>query len=286
MENNAVSEQTYERETSPEIEMGSEESVHASLTAVASKIAVDKFDELYDEVVVFKVEDTFFRAFKKPFMYPGSTFQFLFSLPKPGDAERGEGSSPENPITLHQISKVYFRNFLKVLIPLEGVAPCSTYEEWIGVLYLSTMWEFPTIRQKAIKAMTPLLDNRAVPERILVSLNFEVRSWFIDAVAKAAVSNGLGRRELKKAGIDNDTISGMLVVRNKVIEQQLDGVFSSLLRSDKGGRIFIRNTHNDQYESIEDWKARGLLQSITLYSRARHIVQEEFAEELKDMRYD
>ncbi|PPR07095.1 hypothetical protein CVT24_010916 [Panaeolus cyanescens] len=261
---------------------------------------VDEFDEFYDEIVVFKVENTFFRAFKKAFLSPGSFFQALFALPVPDTSDTNvksslshpgptfvpEGTSAENPIILHRISKDHFRSFLKVLSPFEGVPPCTTYTEWKGVLYLSTMWEFPTIRQKAIKALTPLLKSRPIADRILVSFKYEVKDWFIEAIVDAVLApKGIDRRRLKKAGVDSDTISGLLAVRDTVVQQQIGHLVSSLEHCRKqGGHLYIRGTTHDQYASVNDWRDRGHFQSS--YDRVRPIVMEEFADELKRMRDD
>ncbi|KAF9047702.1 hypothetical protein BJ165DRAFT_1403360 [Panaeolus papilionaceus] len=151
------------------------------------------YDEYYGHSLVFKVEDVYFTAFKTAITRPGSFFESVFSLPKLGSQPSmegiAEGSSPENPITLHGISKKNFRNLLRVLCPFEGIPPCNTYDEWIGVLDLASMWDFQTIRATAISNISPFLESIPVIDRILVARKYEVKAWLVDALAPSAISD-------------------------------------------------------------------------------------------------
>ncbi|KAF4620933.1 hypothetical protein D9613_001094 [Agrocybe pediades] len=117
-------------------------------------------DVFYVDTITFKVENTLFRVPRCGFEAPGCFFTTMFTLPGPG--EQGvqiEGSDDAHPILLEGIQQSHFKAFLKVLypklykcLPAAGVPYNETYErkdsvdtysDWIGVLHLSTQWDFP-----------------------------------------------------------------------------------------------------------------------------------------------
>lgn len=119
-----------------------------------------------------------------------------------------------------------------------------------------------------------------------MSGKYEVKSWLIDALTEAA-SGEISRRNLKKAGVDGDTISGILAVRDKAVKQQIERLLSSVDYCRKGGgHVFIRaRSYGNPYMSVDDWKTRGPLSEFEP-GLVRSIVLEEFSDELKAMRDD
>ncbi|KAF9047703.1 hypothetical protein BJ165DRAFT_1526974 [Panaeolus papilionaceus] len=245
----------------------------------------------------FKVEDTIFRAFKKAFLYPGCFFITLFALPQPSndsvDSQLAEGSSEAHPITLEGISKREFLSFLKVLTPIEGVPRCSTYNEWMGVLNLATMWDFPTasqanIRHKAISALTPHIKMHSAPDRILISWKYEVKAWLIDAFVQAACEP-ISRKKLRHAGIDPDTISGLYAVRDTAFVKSPDDDVHKILVNRgqcRAAHVYVYQIGNRAIQNLEDWNTYYPAVTKIDLGRMRDIVCEEFADELRKMRND
>lgn len=68
---------------------------------------------------VQKVENTLFRVPKSGLDVEGTVFETMFTLP-PSQENNGcrEGSTDKNPITLNEISKAYFRGFLRSIYRL------------------------------------------------------------------------------------------------------------------------------------------------------------------------
>ncbi|KAF9047718.1 hypothetical protein BJ165DRAFT_1403371 [Panaeolus papilionaceus] len=176
--------------------------------------------ELYSETVVFKVEDTLFKVLKNAFLHPGSFFETLFRLPQPTGSPNGtnhghqnkdahllEGSSDGNPIMLERISKTSFRNFLRVLYPL-------SYEQWLDVLDLATMWDFPQIRSLAIGHLDRLFSRRPVEEQILVSKKYEVKAW-LRRVYQLVIrrKDPVSVVDMMKAGLDLETLATLVDIR-------------------------------------------------------------------------
>jgi len=121
-----------------------------------------------------QVGGTLFQVARNGFEVPGTIFEAMFSLP-PGPAnENGtpvEGMSLDNPIILNGIAEGHFRAFLRVLYPLwisinylhnilispcsAGQPPVTTFEDWLNVFHLATMWEFKLVSVPEIWRKTP-----------------------------------------------------------------------------------------------------------------------------------
>ncbi|PPQ74255.1 hypothetical protein CVT24_001156 [Panaeolus cyanescens] len=197
-------------------------------SAQTDAVGVRRDDEFYFDIVTFKVENTLFRVPRNGFLYPGSTFEDLFSLPGPSTdldspisanqpTPQREGSCDDNPIVLEQISASSFRSFLRVLYKFERSTPCHGYEQWLSVLDLATMWNFTEIRKLAIVSLDEkkYIGNRTIEEQILLSKKYCVKHWLKRAYQsviqnKSAVSIA----EMRKAGVDLETISTLSNIRD------------------------------------------------------------------------
>ncbi|KAJ3500252.1 hypothetical protein NLJ89_g9881 [Agrocybe chaxingu] len=167
-------------------------------TACANPL-VRRDKEYYFQNVVFRVGDVLFNVPKQGFQVPGTIFEAMFSLPTGVDPSEVEGSSDERPIVLANIPTNHFRSFLKVLYPLNEIK--LSYDGWVGVLALSTMWYFQEarikfvslstvlikgtqIRQRAISALTPLVAEKPLPESITLAKEYRVQSWLRDSYTR------------------------------------------------------------------------------------------------------
>ncbi|PPR07096.1 hypothetical protein CVT24_010917 [Panaeolus cyanescens] len=256
-----------------------------------------KYDDYYNEIVVFKVEDTIFRAFKKAFTIQGCFFESMFSLPRPSEAQARsqslevdspEGTSDSNPIVLEGISKAAFRSFLKVLMPIEGVSSYATNKQWLSVLDLSTMWDFQTVRAKAIKALGGYVMGLQPPERIILSWKYEVKAWLINALVYAARQTTISRKALRQAGVDPDTISGIYSVREMARSEDESQQIVVQRGQCRAAHIYVTHIGTRTVHSLHDWNTyyQPTPEINADDRRLREIVMEEFADELKGMRND
>lgn len=135
--------------------------------------------DFFLEPIFILVEDVIFQI---PIHYVSqiSIFSTAFTLPPNKDGI--EGLTEEKPLILHQISKVDFKSFLRVLVPLQpGLNYSNISEEmWISTLKLSTMWEFTTLRDLAIRNLNQL----DMIDMILLGSKYRVSQWFVTGCTK------------------------------------------------------------------------------------------------------
>lgn len=196
----------------------------------------------------------------------------MFALPVPtsqlGDVSLNksvaEGSSLENPIQLAQVRATDFRAFLRILYPLFvvlflnqalwdlffgpkfsiGPSISLTYEEWVGILKLSTMWNFHEvrtfyhlsrrhslqwyqrpafwainqIREQAISKLSTLLTEKTPAQRISLGRTYRVSPWVRDEYIRLAQKTNLQLDELRGSSdvfLDWATISKIFAVREQ-----------------------------------------------------------------------
>ncbi|CAA7260399.1 unnamed protein product [Cyclocybe aegerita] len=151
-------------------------------TACANLPVVRRDKEYYFQNVVFQVGSVLFNVPKQGFQVPGTIFEAMFSLPTGMDLSEVEGSSDERPIVLGNIPTNHFRSFLKALYPFNEIK--LSYDDWVGVLALSTMWYFQETRQRAISALTPLVAEKPLPEAITLAKKYRVQSWLRDSYTR------------------------------------------------------------------------------------------------------
>jgi len=172
--------------------------------------------------IFIQVEDKMFKIPKR-YLNQINIFSTTFSLP-PGPGENGiEGATEENPLVLHQISKVDFKSFLTVLVPLQVPPNYSkiSLAMWKSTLKLSTMWEATAIRDLAIKNLNKL----DVVDMILLGTEYRVSQWFITGCSKLIMrSCGPTEKECNLLGI------GFIVQIYGLRERMLSVRFPNLLK--------------------------------------------------------
>ena len=70
----------------------------------------------YVSFVVFKVEDTLFRAPREVFQKQSSLFQGMFAAPVTDGDDEKPGDNDDNPLVLEDVTKVEFKSFLKSVL--------------------------------------------------------------------------------------------------------------------------------------------------------------------------
>jgi hypothetical protein len=171
------------------------------------------------QLVVFQVGNTLFQVFRKGFEVPGTIFEAMFALPSgSGNENRLEGTSLEFPIFLDGVREDQFRAFLRVLYPFAGGSPVTTLEDWEGVLHLATMWEFKSLRQTAITALSDIIRTRDVKERIFLGFKFRVVKWVREGYVTIAQRPTIHRKELNNSPfpLSWEIIAGILAVRDNI----------------------------------------------------------------------
>jgi len=179
---------------------------------------IPRLDDLFNfQIVVFQVEDALFQVLKNGFNVPGTIFEAMFALPM-SDTDHSllEGNSLENPIVLQGVKADQFRVFLSVLYPFISQATVSSYDDWVAVLHLATMWEFKEIRNKAINALSNLIKDRPVPERIILGRDYHVVDWLRDEYIQVAQRKNLKLEELcapSSLSLDWETAAKIFSIR-------------------------------------------------------------------------
>ncbi|KAF9050284.1 hypothetical protein BJ165DRAFT_995302 [Panaeolus papilionaceus] len=171
---------------------GSSDSINDSNT----QKTLERDDLFYDEFVVFKVENTLFSVPKKGLVQPGTYFETLFQEKAAGSegdldqdnesddatvAEQKLGISDENPIVLEGVKKEAFRDFLRVIYPHNAAGPYED-DEWINVLHLAHKWNFPSIKEEAVKRIEHLFffEENDILEALALCRKYDIQNWLIN----------------------------------------------------------------------------------------------------------
>ncbi|PPQ79163.1 hypothetical protein CVT25_002791 [Psilocybe cyanescens] len=209
--------------------------VATPLAGPNSEVPVPRLDGLFNfQIVVFQVEDTLFQVLKNGFMVPGTPFEAMFALPVPAENVEqplAEGDSLTNPIVLSGVSTNEFRAFLRILYPFIGPSVVASYDDWVGILNLATMWEFKHIREQAISKLSSLIKEKPVPERVMLGRKYCVKDWLKEEYVTLAQKTDLKLENLRDPSnikLDWETIAKIQSVREKNMLNNLrDGRLSS-----------------------------------------------------------
>ncbi|KIM36760.1 hypothetical protein M413DRAFT_448894 [Hebeloma cylindrosporum] len=191
---------------------------HTERATVPPELIRDEF--FYFDTLVFQVEMTLFRVPRHGFEVEGSLFQTLFSLPSPMEyGEQVEGRDDKCPIVLGEITKEYFRGFLRAMYPFDGIT--LTYDDWLGALDLATMWDFAKIRERSIKAISCLLHQITATEKVILGKKYH---------------DLLDLNQLSASSIDWPTISKLFSIREKILKSRMETMKESSHPCSKCGK--------------------------------------------------
>ncbi|KAG5637570.1 hypothetical protein H0H81_004147 [Sphagnurus paluster] len=198
--------------------------------------AYSRDEEFYLENIVFLVEDRLFSVPRNYFTHASDIFASAFSLPTSAGDPR-EGTCDETPLVLEGISRADFKGFLRVMLcpphlphphPVGSTGTSNappTRADWLSALKLSTMWDFRTIRQRAISALN--LGWEPV-EGIVLGKAYRVPQWLIRGYHELVVRTQ-SITDDEAAAIGRETAARLLRIRE---EQRTDNAaeFQGLAR--------------------------------------------------------
>ncbi|KAJ3500253.1 hypothetical protein NLJ89_g9880 [Agrocybe chaxingu] len=169
--------------------------------------------------VTFRVGNTIFRVPRHGFEVPGTVFETMFSLPPSADdAGVAEGSNDEHPIVLDGVEESLFTGFLGALYPC---VKSMDYDDWVGALYLSTMWEFNEVRERAIDAISPMLAEKNTVEVVLLAKQYRILNWLRDGCIRLVDQPSLSIDELRTPlMLDWETTTRVFYVRSLPMDVQ------------------------------------------------------------------
>ncbi|KAH9485733.1 hypothetical protein JR316_0002648 [Psilocybe cubensis] len=234
----------------------------------SNEAPVARLDGLFNfQIVVFQVENTLFQVLKNGFMVPGTPFEAMFALPTPSDDDEqpfAEGDSLTNPIFLPGVVASEFRAFLKILYPFMGPSVVTSYEDWVGILNLATMWEFTHVRASLNQLDKP------IPERIILGRTYRVVDWLKDEYITLAQNPNLDIKNLRDPSgiqLDWETIAKIMFVRDKNMLTNLRQG-----RSSSGYHCGTCNIYYGYHHEVLDCRCR-----------IKPLIEEGFQEEFQDL---
>jgi hypothetical protein len=189
----------------------------------------------------------------------------------PAGRKDGEGRSDEHPFELQGIRREAFESLLRVMYNPSVVqiniafrkihAPgyrgplCLTRKEWIEILGLSTMWEFLSIRELAIRELSKFEMKAA--DKIRLGREYDVIDWLLSGYREFVQQPAtLSLEDAERIGFE--TAFRLLRVREKFLidaneskrqccacsppvssrcEDQLSGLMGARVRHDLNGGI-------------------------------------------------
>ncbi|KAM5533681.1 hypothetical protein V8D89_012648 [Ganoderma adspersum] len=140
-----------------------------------------------DSEFFIDLKPLYLRAEKTLFCVPRHYFQTsdvfdgMFTLPGAPQTPQ-EGSSEEYPLFLESINAEELREFLRVLSSRFATSNNTTIRSitssWLPVLKLASLWQFSSLREKALK----YLKSADCMTRLHIARQYGVDDWFLPAV--------------------------------------------------------------------------------------------------------
>jgi len=126
---------------------------------------------LDDGNVVFLVENTYFKVHQFFFQRDSQFFRNIFQ-----DHSLTGVNTPDDLLTLTDITSLDFERFLGVLYPEDFSKPtATTVEEWTSILDLSTRWAFQSFAVRQLTFLASPVD------KIVLGRKYHVTEWLWDA---------------------------------------------------------------------------------------------------------
>ncbi|KDQ51208.1 hypothetical protein JAAARDRAFT_199247 [Jaapia argillacea MUCL 33604] len=165
----------------------------------------DEYGAYYFEDVIFLVEDQLFKVPRLYFENHSDIFRDMFQLPTQGADV--DGSSDENPLRLEGIKKKDFVRLLRIMYPKNhNKHDITTSEEWLSILKLSSMWNFETIRDTAIRTLSSKSSRMkpiSVVDRMQLGMKYHMPMWVAwGATDLAKRLESVSVEEAKEMGVE------------------------------------------------------------------------------------
>lgn len=179
----------------------------------ANASSFERHDVYYLETIVFRVEDTLFRVPRRGFELESPVFASMFSLPTGNHSP--EGQDDNSPIMLQGMEKKDFQSLLELMYPMGPNLPVLGHEDLVGVLHLSTMWEFAKIRDYVIGIMDEQMD---AVERVILAKKERVSAWLLTGYETLVGGpESLTIDRVKK--LDWETIARLFAIQHRLLVQ-------------------------------------------------------------------
>ncbi|KAI1782171.1 hypothetical protein LXA43DRAFT_1149423, partial [Ganoderma leucocontextum] len=151
-----------------------------------------------------RAENTLF-CIPRHYFQTSDVFEGLFTLPEVPNTPQ-EGSSEECPLFLESIKADELKEFLRVLCSRRVEFATSNNPSirsiagsWLPVLKLASLWQFPGLREKALK----YLKSEGCMTRLHVARQYGVEDWFLPALKDLiAREEPLTADEINQLGVD------------------------------------------------------------------------------------
>ncbi|KAI0752082.1 hypothetical protein C8Q74DRAFT_353584 [Fomes fomentarius] len=168
-----------------------------------------KEDSEFGDVHPFfiRAEDVIF-CVPRHYFTSSEVFRGMFTVP-PSPNGLVDGTSKERPLFLESISASDFRDFLRVLsfrmacMPQENLGFHKPFRSlpssWLAVLKLASMWEFTSVRRRALI----YLHEEDAITRLVVARQYDMPEWLFPALKElASRATPLTVEELNSLGLD------------------------------------------------------------------------------------
>ncbi|KAF4620940.1 hypothetical protein D9613_001093 [Agrocybe pediades] len=184
----------------------------------------DFFNSYNMATIYVKVENVVFAIPRYILNFPGSPFEMMFKLPQPGDGERKEGASEQNPIVIEGVAADDFEAFLHAFHSLPGNAPTPKFavggeDYWLAVLKLATMWRYGDLHKRAVEQMNKnaIVSRKTPLEMIYLGRKYSVPAWVKDGYVTLCSQEHLKLEDLaqpssKDLALDWKTIATLLYI--------------------------------------------------------------------------
>ena len=124
-----------------------------------------------------------------------------------------------------------------------------TFDQWVSVLKLTTMWRFTRLRRATIDKMTPMLDSVDPIRRITLARVYDVAQWLLPGLhALARRTEPLKMNEVEPLGLQ--TFGRMAQVRESFVAVQgRAGMYGLSSRSTHDFEAVIRRVFSDELKN-------------------------------------
>ncbi|KAG8704589.1 hypothetical protein FRC11_009765, partial [Ceratobasidium sp. 423] len=149
-----------------------------------------------------QIENVLFNVHKYQ-LAKSKVFSDIFKMPKPGDGEPEEGSSPEHPIVIEGVSASDFAALLRVLYAshFSSNQPAPEASLIVPAFRLANMFDFSDLRTFLLPLAEKNLDD---VDKIVFAREFNIKEWLTLAHTRLCLrEDPLSTEEARKLGIDS-----------------------------------------------------------------------------------
>ncbi|KAJ1305368.1 hypothetical protein OPQ81_000383 [Rhizoctonia solani] len=223
-------------------------------SATKSVPTVKRHSEFFfdNTLVAIQVEDTLFNVHKYQLL-KSETFSDMFKVPKQGEGEVEEGSSPEHPIIMEGVKASDFVALLKVLyashFSLHQPEPEASLI--IPAFRLANMWNFFDLRSFLLPLAEKHLNDI---DKILFAREFDIKDWLAPAHIR------LCQRQEKLTTEDARKLGATVIAQTASVSRTTPAITATTAKA----RMLIFNTTGPE---TSWWVARRFLLQATIIAQ-------------------